>query len=114
MIKNIRLLMKRTRKGRNDVVHEVGVYRKRQIELKELRKRIKDEFTNGINNLRAEDRYLIEERNKQHLLKQHVNTQKHWIQNLLAAKLRYDKKHDVALEKMSNRFCTRLNFEKEK
>ena len=106
MIKNIRLLMKRIWKGRNDVVHEDGVYRKRQIELKELRKRIKDEFTNGINNLRAEDRYLIEETNMQDLLKQQVNTQKHWIKDLLAAKVRYDKKHDVVLGKMSNRFCT--------
>ena len=99
MIKNIRLLMKRIWKGRNDVVHEDGVYRKRQIELNELRKRIKDEFTNGINNLRAEDSYLIEETNIQNLLKQQVNTQKDWIKNLLGAKLQYDKKHGVALEK---------------
>ena len=88
---------------RNDVAHEDRNKKKVHVERTRLRKVIVSEFKCGINNLRAEDRYMISECNMKNLLNSQVNKQMHWVENINVSKQRYLTKHERMLRLMKQR-----------
>jgi len=102
-------MMRRLWKKRNEILHEDGKVKQMRIEKEEVKRKIKEEFDSGQNNVRAVDRYLFGERGIGAILQLHIIDQKHWLENVSAAKLRYLNKFDTDTERMEINMRSWLN-----